>query len=891
MTNAFKKKSEEFKSNYYSLNESDRHRALENLANENTPDATRELVHIFHNSQWRETKLFIIKNIVKCSNQRSFEFLIGLTSCHQDIPLAEQAIKSLGLLGNDFSRKFLVQYYRHGSEHLKPAVILALAEARDRSLVLQFVTDLDEAYTNQRQYLAKNLIYALGELKCREAVKTLTYIVESSGFKDLALSALIALGKITRDLGDISAFEKKFSTDTFEYQIYQNVKNQVVLRSNWKAEDYLQKIFEEKSYHPAMPLELNTFSEQDVRAGLDLFVQPDKQKQLFDVLSKLSFSNTSNWYKEFASSFACLNFDLLCHSLSYQHSDSYLDLVNSKKDIQNENWFHLVISSLPSADKVFADIFKSEQYHLGEPELKINVINQFLNWAMVYRLEDRKIKYFEKQIEALLFDEKDIHVQTRLIRALGQMSLNSPKVNAFIKQNSFKKELISSCLFYLEHSQKSDSVDLLEAYLDNELVNSHFAVQILKAFTAQGSQIIKNKKIETFIELTAKNNKNPEVHKTLVQFLIKHPFAGLKNFVVSSLKHEDPEVQLNSVIALKSYQDEKLADDVQTLLHSKIESISGRALDTLLSLPGLRAKRLVFDYLIEQIEKPTVVEQICRRFESPENSTDYFYKHINDVVNKHPNHPQIEVLTEFKEKLFVNLETEKLSKNEKDSEVLAIDLDLSKKIALYSQCDETAKSALRSAELPFVHPEMYSTYVDKSASILGYSKALDIILEKQIGRKLLFPKLESRLHEFQNIIHLYELNDSNPSFERVIKNLSLEKHFNQQSLPLHKMSLVGQGILNSKIINEHFKILDGLRAWAVILLLFGRKNNLVQKPLIQVADDDNLIITLSKKLMWLQDLRNPVAHRQTLSDFKAVEQARAEVIDILNSLNKLLKNP
>ena len=97
--------------------------------------------------------------------------------------------------------------------------------------------------------------------------------------------------------------------------------------------------------------------------------------------------------------------------------------------------------------------------------------------------------------------------------------------------------------------------------------------------------------------------------------------------------------------------------------------------------------------------------------------------------------------------------------------------------------------------------------------------------------------------------------------------------------------------LNSKIINEHFKILDGLRAWAVILLLFGRKNNLVQKPLIQVTDDEALIINLSKKLMWLQDLRNPVAHRQTLSDFKAVEQARFEVIDILNSLSALKLRP
>ncbi len=891
MSHAIKKTAEDLKFNYYSLSENERHLAIEKLAVTNTADASRELIQIFYSSQWRESKLLIIKNIIKCSNQRTFEFLIDLTHYTNDIPIVEQAIKSLGLIENELARKYLVQFYRKGPEHLKPAVVLALAEARDRHLVLQFVTDLEEAYRNQRQYLTKNLIYAVGELKCKEANKVLTEIIQTSQFKDLSLSALIALGKITRNLGDITVFEKKFAADTFEYQIYQNVKNQVMLRANWKAEDYLQKIFEEKSYHPAMPLELNTFSEADVRAGLDLFMTPDKQKPLFDILAKVSFSNTANWYKEFLQGLTNVNFELFSASLSYQHSDSYSEFINSKKDIKNEQWFHLVISCLPSADKIFAEIFKSDEYKNLLPTEKIVVINQYLDWGMVYKLDEKKMSLFEKQIETLLSHESDIHVQSRLVRSFAQMSLNNPKVNSFIKQNLFKKELVSSCLFYFERSPSAVAVELLESCLGNELISSHFCIQLVKALSAQNIQILKNKNIENYILGLARDIKSIELQKHLIQLLVKLPFAGLKAFVLASLKHPDQAIQLNSVIAIKSYQDEKSADDVSALLNSPVDSIRGRSIDTLLSIPGLRAKRLVFDFFLTQIEQPDVVEQICRRFELPENTADYFFKQTTDLINQHPNHPQILILNEFKERLFVSLQTDKLVQNEKrDSEVLAIDLELSNKISSYNQYDETARSALRSAELPFFHPEMYSSFVDKSTSILGYSKALDIILEKQFGRKILFPKLEGRLHEFQNLIHLYELNDSNTSFERVVKNLSLEKHFNQQSLPLHKMYLVGQGILNAKIINEHFKILDGLRAWAVIFLMFARKTAAVQKPLIHITDDETLIINLCKKLMWLQDLRNPVAHRQTLSDFKAVEQARFEVIEILNSLNKLLKN-
>lgn len=890
MSNSIKNTIVDLKFDHHSLNKAERHAAILKLATTNTFDAARELIQIFYDSQWRETKFFIIKNIIKCSNQRTFEFLIDLINNTHDIPIAEQVIKSLGVIEFDLARKYLVQYYKHGAEHLKPAVVMALAEARDRQLVQQFVTDLEDSFKNKRQYLTKNLIYAVGELKCKEAKTPLTEIIQTAEHKDISLSALIALGKITRDLNDITIFEIKFAGDTFEYQIYQNVKNQVMLRSSWKAEDYLQKVFEEKAYHPAMPLELNTFSEVDVRAGLDLFTTPDKQKPLFDVLAKVGFSNTSNWYKEYLTGFENVNFDLFRSSLSYQHSDSYLELINSKRDIKNEDWLHLVTSCLPSANRVFADIFNDNEYKNLTSNEKIVIINQYVNWGLVYKLDAKKMKVFEKQLESLLFNEANIAVQSRLIRAFAQMSFDNSKINSFIKQNLFKNELISSCLFYFERSPSITAVNLLENYIENELISNNFCVQVVKAISTQSTHILENKIIENYILNLAKTNKNIELQKHLILLLAKFPFSCLKTFVLESLKNPEPLVQLNAVIALKSYRDDKTADDVAKLLQSPIESLRGRALDTLLAIPGLRAKRLAFDYFLTQVDRPDVVEQVCRRFELPENSSDYFFNKISDLIGKSPNHNQSIILTDFKEKLFVNLQTDQLNGNEKrDSEVLALDIELSKKIHGYNQYDETAKSALRSAELPFVHPEMYSSFVDKSASILGYSKALDIILEKQLGRKILFPRLETRLHEFQNIIHLYELNDMSASFDRVVKNLSLEKHFNQQTLPLHKMCLVGQGILSSKIINEHFKILDGLRAWAVIILLFARKTSLVQKPLIKLGDDELHILNLSKKLMWLQDLRNPVAHRQTLSDFKAVEQARNEVFEILNSLDKLLK--
>ena len=102
------------------------------------------------------------------------------------------------------------------------------------------------------------------------------------------------------------------------------------------------------------------------------------------------------------------------------------------------------------------------------------------------------------------------------------------------------------------------------------------------------------------------------------------------------------------------------------------------------------------------------------------------------------------------------------------------------------------------------------------------------------------------------------------------------------------MTLIGKGLLSSKIINEQFKILDGLRAWAITFLLFTRQYVAVQKPLIAIQFDDNVCINLAKKLMWLQDLRNPVAHRHTLTKLDEIKEVRDECYRILNNLEKIM---
>ena len=49
-----------------------------------------------------------------------------------------------------------------------------------------------------------------------------------------------------------------------------------------------------------------------------------------------------------------------------------------------------------------------------------------------------------------------------------------------------------------------------------------------------------------------------------------------------------------------------------------------------------------------------------------------------------------------------------------------------------------------------------------------------------------------------------------------------------------------------------------------------------------------LIVNISKKLMQLQDARNPAAHRQTYTGLKEVDAIRASVFYLFTLLDQLL---
>lgn len=903
MSAALKEKSKksdylsELRSLYHSLDTEERFKAIHQLAQQKTSDSTRELIHIFNECGWRETKFQILKSIVVNPDLRCLEFLCTQAQQTEDLPIAEAAVQALGETKSIWAARYLSQFYKFAPDTLKPACVLALGRLSDRRLLPEFLRDLDKAFKSQQTLLVKNLVLALGELKAQSAVPLLVQIAKNKSFRDVALSAVVSLGKIAKDVKYFDELEVHFKNDSFEYQIFSAAKSQCQFRSDWKLEDYLNKLITQANFHPALFLEFNAFPVKDVKAALDMLAEDELAPTLFQILAKIEFPEVIAWYDEYSRLVNDKNQPEFLLSLSAHSKTDLLKLLEKYSEIENKHYVkaRLLNSENPESEiKKF--ILSSDFKNLSE-DGQIKILNDFFYYLLAYKPNQKIFSQCLKVLETFMIEDKNLKPKAlgRMIRLFGQLNYSSPKLNQFVFLNH--EEQRKSCLVYFEAQAQSyfwDEALQVPAFTKNPDFAEDDNNAILKILINGDKNPFTENKWNDFLSRIS-TDKSESTQIWFLKLIARFKPLAYKEYVLKLAKTQNYIIQFHVIIALKSFGDEMSADQLAVFLNSKSKSISGRALDAMLNLPGNRAKRLVFDYFGEKFQTPGVVEKVVRSFKPPENDTDFFAVQVAKIVEHlektEPDFVSLGQLIEFRDQLKLNQKSySKQKATPTDADILAIDYEIEKMIPSYKYFDEASKAALRSAEVTFKHPELFDHFVDKSSVVLGYSKAIDIVLEKQLGRKILFPKLENKLNEFQNVVHALTLNEDYPQSEKVLRLLQLEKHFSSQSLPVHKMSLVAQGIMNSKIINEHFKILDGLRAWAVMLLIFARPSQALNKPLISVIDDESSCVLLAKKLMWLQDVRNPIAHRQTVVDHKDVAHIRDEVFHILKLMHKLLFN-
>ena len=881
----------------HSLSQHEVDAAIERLGSLRDPNAARELIRFFSHCGWRSTQFKILSALSLHVTDRSLDFLIHQAARQDDFPIAEAAIRALGKSGSRWAGRFLRSLYLGGAELARPSIVGALSELRDLSLKPLFLAELRAALSDGRVALAKNLIVTLGEWKVVEAIPILEEVVLTAPDQQLCWVALTSLGKLCRDHNIFTQAEGLYSSDLFEAQLFRMAATQARFRAQWKIEDYLNRIFSDSRPHPSLPLELNSFDAVDVKEGLKLFDASEHFDRLCFTLGGLTFEGLADWYFELfeVSTLSAEQKRTWALSLSFHldsHSRNRIAFLKSEQPLV---WLQTVAVSSSGSLSEIAHFYKSESFLGLAPGERIEAINLLVQVGLTCLSEPDGMRVVQGVLEGLLFDDRSLAVQARVLRALGQLRLTSQKVMGWIKEHFTTAEFFDSVLAYIEQLGpilKAKSVAYIYDLIATPVLTRRHYPLFLRACARLADVPRDEKNLDFLLKECLDSRAALELRVLALQFLHRHPRASFLGRVQDAVASSIPQIQLNAVIALEAFEAADSIDSLGPLLATSDEVLRGRVLHTLAAVPGIRAKRILIDALKASSDDLHLVEKICRSLKVPESGAHYFIESVNHVLTQSPDHPLKDALLSLRDRVGqgqVGGGTARL----KPEDIQAIDRSLAERILKYPSYDDAVKSALRSAEVPFLHPELYGEFVDKSASVIEYCKAVDLLLDREVGRKLLLPKIERNLQEFQNHIYSLELNGSSLDFDRILRKMGLEKEFQPQSFPLHKLSSVAQAVLSGRVLDQRFNVMDGLRAWASVLLLFGRR---VQGPdgfqlrplLIFKSQDDALIVNISKKLMQLQDARNPAAHRQTYTGLKEVDAIRASVFYLFTLLDQLL---
>lgn len=867
----------------------------------------RELIRQYRESEWRTTRLEVLRRMGDFHDTRSFHFLTQIVQNPEDLAEQQLAVTALGRRKSISARTFLRNYYPHAPETLKSSMAHALGVVQDLASSERLLKDWDEAFLKQDWAWLRNILLSLGELKAFTALPKMIELFQNSKIKlshEILFAGLFSLGRLCRFPQDIQKamehYESSLLEDGLLSQVYQSALTQVQIRSQFKLEDYLNKIFTLPDPHPILPLELLSFDPDEVELGLSLFSTAKDWKRFLFALRGVPAARRDEHILQVAQTVR-----------DSGDSANYFILFEALRDlgisVKLRERLEAAINPSTLAPEVrlkwleVDGTFEKEALSYlknSNEEMAIRWINGW-NDDLNGKLLNSQREEIAKKVESWLQSMLAPNVYARLIRACAELGIEVPMILKNFEQDFAKPALRSSLLLYLEkHPTRVPAMTLAHAIgILNQDELTALGPRILSILEVYASASFWVKDFESVLKVFYEHF-NAEFRVGVVRILghvkLNEPY------LVKQLTNEYEPVVLNAIIALKKFDSSaETSESLIPFLKSNSEILRGRALDALCAHQSLKAKQAVIAHLISHLNSEEVVDKIYRCFDPHKKGGEGFVKSIEEILKQNPDHPQWEKLVSLRDRLI--LDTKTLANAEAGNTVgqealKDIDQKLMEVIPLFGKLDPTVQSALRAAEQPFHQDlDLQNLPVDKAPTVLEYCKALDLILERHLGQKYLFPRLDQRLHDFQTLWHNVGFSEDYPPADKVLQILGLKGKITPEGFPLHKAKMMCATFFNGKIMQDRFKVFDGLRAWAVIFLIFSRKIPQIQgTPLLPmktgldaVAMNDQCI-SIAKRLMTLQDLRNPAAHRQTYTELALVKNVRNEAIMLVNTVLELV---
>jgi hypothetical protein len=876
-----------------------RQQAISRLGSIDDMESPRILIGLWDRILWRSSKKDIIRALGSAGGTRSVQFLIRIAGDTQDLAMASEAILALGTTNDGLAGEFLLNHLIGSAHPLKKELVIALGNMPlfpcDRELRTLLSGNAMSESTIQ------HLILALSHKGGRESWPEIRARLEQdlTTMPDSELCAIfLAAGRIGNisDIGFLDGLDTQLRF--LAHQIKFDAIETLARRAKYSAEDALTDAMSA----PTIPLRdaaLNALRHFPV-AGT---------RKIFDLLAS-----------DFSLDFQCLVRSVLVHDdyfeqdlqfiishaatipieyiavliRSYQHlgtarnsleplwaslpTNQSLSLLESVRDLDAATRMRKLMDC--------ADIMLAE---------KVSLINALVSQATMCETGSAPWKEIADCLLDWMYKNPVIEVKERALRALGQIRYEDASLMQhlakLLKERKFDSTTIYSTLGQIG---SENAVRILLRRLKtiaNNVTYEGEVSSIIHALSHVG-------KFPDSDSLTALSAKIQESCKRELLIILAHNYSpGFEDLVTSALDCSDYEFNLLGLAAAKYSHSNEIWAKLFKFLMSKNYSLSIRSLDSIAIGGGMSEHRQLLDWLSLNTVHRSMVEKALKSL-TPEPGQPY-----SSVINR------LDRLIEERKGAFDDKEIQSLANKLRErlissmrvirtplveiSDVKRHDLDvaLGSKLGHFEKYSEVIKAVLRNAELTWEHPELFNEQVDKSTIVIEFTKSIDLLMQDKIGHFLFAQNDPTSTMQLQSRVILLGLEDKSTRAEQRIRDLQCSQSFESEDFPEHKLRALGTSILTGKLFHDKYQVLDGLRAWSLILLIFGRTfkfSGQLLKPIIPILDcPTERINKISAQMNLLQEARNRAAHRGTLLLQNQIATVRDHCYGVLNELSEI----
>ncbi len=896
-----------------SCDEEERRRvAIFDLADRGGMNAARILIETFDRTMWRTTKISIIQALGKVRHDRATEFLCQTAMAIDDFAMAAEAVLAMGQSDDPVAGEFLCAIIRTPDHPLLREALAALGNMNFFPCEAEVASFLTGKRQNIPVSVIQSAVIAAGLRGYRRCLKMITETAFTEPSGPMFNTAVMALGRLG-NADTLSALER---LDTryraFAHQLKLSAIEHIRLRLGFTIEDAVGAALNAASPHAMRQAWqiLSSFSEDSRKEAIQVLATD--ATPAFYAMERLVCFRKEAFQDDIAflaKHFANIPLEIFAgvlreYSMSHPR-DEFVKTVSA----QGAQFLVRVLSCvrLEKADEILFPMLADKGV---TNDIRFAAVNALVAQSLMQGVSFIAIQpmapdvrtSYGKRLVRLIEAESHEPVKARMVRALGQIRYLGPDAANFLRE----------CL-------KAPSAVTDAAYAALALCNSDEGTKIICKRLRQIITLPEHRlEVASAIRALAKcdvvsdasclnqlpDDMKIELKPALLKILCGSTVPEWRAFISQSISEQDFQTRILAIVAAKTHATQDVWNQLFGLLDHPNASISGRALDTITTSGGLDEHIRLFKDISGRISD----EAFCRKvFRSLTPRLGDSYEAVTALVDKliadkpgAMKHPEVlQSAINLRDNLMVFVVTgvgTGISSRKGGIQIPenhAIDETLIRDLKGYGRYSEVIKSVLRSGEVTWRHPELFDARVDKSTVLVQYVKSIDLLLQEKIGSQMFLGQGADFLQKMQSRVVRLELDEDSGFGPDLVTDLDCSLYFSRDSFPAHKLALVCRSVMTGMIMKDQYKVVDGLRAWALLLLIFGRSfkfRGQLMEPLFPISKPhSDSIARIARAMNDLQDVRNRAAHRGTILEMRNMGEMRALCAAVLNDLDSHLQ--